>query len=269
MAKKLNAWSLLDYSIADDKGGFHAIDQSADNDLTAICAAADLGRLDVAFQGDFKRHPGVYRATLKTRTARAAPKPRKSRAARKVGTRRGFREIDPRRRYLWRRIVRKLQRSDVRLLEDRTHLDAASGGVLGRFLVFGRRECPARRFILHFQGHSFGPMGLFYDSRTGDPNPHVLRLTDLARALRSNGGPVEVVLFRDCFMDNLEAAYELHGAARYMIASQTQSPIHGVWPWLNMLSVLTPSVDSSDVARSLVLQLENYYNSKSGRGGFD
>src|SRR4030095_16169372 len=70
-------------------------------------------------------------------------------------------------------------------------------------------------------------------------------------------------------MDNLEAAYQLHGSARYMIASQTQSPIHGVWPWLNMLSVLTPSVDSSDVARSLGLQLENFYNSKSGRGGFD
>ena len=35
---------LLAYTIADDKGGFHAIDQAAENDVTAICEAADLGR---------------------------------------------------------------------------------------------------------------------------------------------------------------------------------------------------------------------------------
>jgi cysteine peptidase C11 family protein len=263
----LHAWSLLDYSISDDKGGFHAIDQTAENDVRAICAGADLARMDVAFQLDFKRHPGMYRAMLKSQTGGATRKSRKNRAARKARTDRDFRAVNPRRRYFWRDIVGKLRQSNLHLFEERAHLDAASRGVLHRFLAFARRACPARRFILHFQGHSFGPMGLFYDSRTGVPNPHVLRLNDLTWALKSNDGPVDVVLFRDCFMDNLEAAYELHGAARYMIGSQAQSPIRGVWPWLNLLSVLTASVDSSDVARSLVLQLENFYNSKSGRGG--
>ena len=265
--KKPNDWTLLAYTIADDKGGFHAIDQAAENDVTAICGAADLGRFSVAFQLDLKRHPGVYRATIKPRRSAATLQPRQPRPSRQAETTRNFRRIDPRRRPLWRDIAPKLQQTDLQLLEDRTHLDAASGGVLHRFLASGRRECPARRFILHFLGHSFGPMGLFYDSKTGEPNPHVLRLTDLANALKSKDGPVDVVLFRDCFMDNLEAAFELHRAALFIIASQAQSPIHGAWPWLNMMSVLMPSIDSSDVGRSMALQLENFYDQASGRGG--
>ncbi len=265
--QKPNDWTLLAYTIADDKGGFHAIDQAAENDVTAICEAADLGRFSVALQLDLKRHPGVYRATIKPRSKAGTPQRRQRRATQEAETTRNFRTINPRRRPLWRDIVATLQHTNLQLLEDRTHLDAASGGVLHRFLASGRRDCPARRFILHFLGHSFGPMGLFYDSKTGQANPHVLRLTDLARALRSKDGPVDVVLFRDCFMDNLEAAFELHRAALFIIATQAQSPIHGSWPWLNMMSVLMPSIDSSDVGRSLVLQLENFYDQESGRGG--
>lgn len=265
--RKRDAWSVLAYTIGDDKGGFHAIDQSTENDVAAICRAADLGRMRVALQLDLKRHPGVYRATLTPRPRPSGLEGRKRRATtRKARQRRAFHDVDPRKRNLWRDIAHKLEQSDVRLQEDRTHLDAASGGVLRRFLDFGRRACPAERFILHFSGHSFGPMGMFYDSRTGASSPHVLRLTHLARALASKDGPIEVVLFRDCFMDTLEAAFELHGAVRFMIATQAQAPILGVWPWLNLLSALTPSVDSADAARSLALQMEDFFSHKSGLG---
>jgi hypothetical protein len=262
---KRDAWSVLAYTVGDDKGGFHAIDQATENDVAALCRAADFGRYRVALQLDLKRHPGVYRAAL---TPRSRP-PRRKHPRRRAGTarpRRAFHDVDPRRRLLWRDIIHKLEQSDVRLQEDRTHLDAASGGVLRRFLNFGRRACPAERYVLHFLGHSFGPMGLFYDSRTRAANPHVLRLTHLARALTSTDGPIEVVLFRDCFMDNLEAAFELRGAVRFMIATQAQAPIRGIWPWLNLLSVLTPSVDSADAARSLALQMEDFFSRKSGLG---
>jgi hypothetical protein len=263
----MDAWGVLAYTIGDDKGGLHAIDRTTENDVAAICLAADLSRLKVALQLDLKRHPGVYRATL---TPRPRPtgleRPRRRATTDKAPQRRAFHDVAPRTRDLWRVITDKLEQSDVRLEEDRTHLDAASGVVLRRFLEFGRRACPAERYILHFSGHSFGPMGLFYDSRTGASSPHVLRLTHLARALTSKDGPIEVVLFRDCFMGTLEAALELYGAVRFMIATQAQAPIFGVWPWLSLLSVLTPSVDSADAARSLALQMEDFFSQKSGHG---
>lgn len=262
-----DAWSVLAYTIGDDKGGFHAIDESTEKDVAAICRAADLGRVRVAIQLDLKRHPGVYRATLAPRPRPSRREGRRRRVTRRiVRRRRAFHEVDPRKRRLWRDITHRLEQSDVRLQEDRTHLDAASGGVLRRFLDFGRRACPAERFILHFSGHSFGPMGMFYDSRSGAPSPHVLRLTHMARAMRSKDGPIDVVLFRDCFMDTLEAAFELYGAVRFMIATQAQAPILGVWPCLNLLSALTPSVDSADAARSLALQMEDFFSHKSGLG---
>lgn len=262
------AWSLLAYTIGDDKGGFGAVDRMTEVDVSSICRAADLARLRVAFQLDFKRHPGVYRATLTPRPQPVARARRTRRGAKRRGPHGSFHDVDPRGRYFWREVTDKLEQSDLRLEEDRTHLDAASSDVLRRFLHFGRRACPAQRYILHFSGHAFGPMGLFYDSRTGAPNPHVLRLTHLARAMRFKGGPFEVVLFRDCFLDNLEAAFELHGAARFMIATQAEAPILGTWPWLNLLSVLTPSVESRDAARSLGLQMEDYFSQKSGLGPF-
>jgi hypothetical protein len=262
-----DAWGMLAYTIGDDKGGLHAIDQSTENDVAAICQAADFCRVRAALQLDLKRHPGIYRATITPRPRPSGLESRTRRAAtRKTRQRRAFHDVDPRTRTLWRHIAHKLEQSDVRLQEDRTHLDAASGGVLRRFLDFGRRACHAERFVLHFSGHSFGPMGMFYDSRTGASSPHVLRLTHLARALTSKDGPIEVVLFRDCFMDTLEAAFELHGAVRFMIATQAQAPILGVWPWLNLLAALTPSVDSADAARSLALQMEDFFSHKSGLG---
>jgi hypothetical protein len=269
-ARTRHAWAVFAYTIGDDKGGFHAIDRSTEDDVAAICRAADFAQLPAALQVDLKRHAGVYRVAVTPRELRAAPADRARRAPTDRGLRRSaFRAIDPGRRRLWRDIVQTLSRSDVRLEEDRTHLDAASAGVLRRFLDVARRACPADRHILHFSGHSFGPMGLFYDSRTGAAAPHVLRLTHLARALRSRSGPIDVVLFRDCFLDNLEAAFELFGAARFMIATQAQAPIRGVWPWLNLMSVLTPSVDSGDAARSLALQMEDYFTRKSGLGRLD
>ena len=241
-------WALLSYTVASGGVGMHPLTRVEQKEITTICEAADLDLMHVVLQADFGQRPDVYREVLrpagKRRAANRAPRLR-----------------------FWRQLVHQLKGADVQFEEHRKHLDAASGAVLGDFLKFGRRQCRADRYALFFYGHAFGPMGLFYDSKTPDATPKTLRLTHLADALRSGSRPVDLVLFRDCFVDTLEMAYQLRGVARFMIASQSGVPIASAWPWPAMLSTLMPSASSLDVSRAVATQLGSFFDVKANRGG--
>jgi hypothetical protein len=240
------AWSLLSYTVASGGEGMVPLNRATEMEITAICRSADLDQINVVLQADFGNRPEVYREVLRPTVKQAGP----NRA--------------PRLRF-WRQLAHQLG-GDVTFEEHRKHLDAASGAVLKDFLEFARGQCPADRRALFFYGHSFGPMGLFYDAKTPDATPATLRLTKLAAALRSRRGLVDVVLFRDCFVDTLEMVYELHGAARYMVASQGGVPIANSWPWPTLLSTLMPSASSSDIARAVATQLGSFFDIKANRG---
>jgi hypothetical protein len=66
-----------------------------------------------------------------------------------------------------RRII--LNRKAIRVKRE---ADAGDPRVLGEFLQWVRRECPARRYAVHFWGHSSGPVGLFSTGRRR-PGPTV------------------------------------------------------------------------------------------------
>jgi hypothetical protein len=246
MAENLSAgqerkpWSVLAYIVADDKGASSPLDEAARQEIRTICDAADRSRVPVAVQVDFKNTPGVFRAALRES--------------------RGFEDADPDNYDLWRIVARKAENSDLRLQKERRDLNAASGGVLKAFLEWGRQQCPAERYLIFFDGHAFGPMGMFYDSAPGDRAPTTLRLNQLADALQSAEGPADIILFRDCFMDNLETAFQLQGVARYMVATQAEEPIAGQWPWITLLTSLLPDADSSGIARSVAAQVGNYHD---------
>lgn len=241
-------WALLGYTVASGGSGMHPLNRAEEREITAICEAADLDLMHVVLQADFQQRSQVYREVLRP------------------GDYRHSRERAPRLRF-WRQLLNHLKGRDVWFEEHQKHLNAATPAVLSDFLKFGRRQCPADRYAVFFYGHSFGPMGLFYDSRTPDATPITLRLTRLAAALRSKAGPVDVVMFRDCFVDTLEMVYELRGAARFMIASQSGVPIAGAWPWPSMLSALMPSAASSDISRAIATQLGSFFDVKANRGG--
>ncbi|MGH9384777.1 MAG: clostripain-related cysteine peptidase [Vicinamibacterales bacterium] len=226
----------------------HPLNRAEEREIRAICEAADLDHMHVVLQTDFGNRPEVYREVLRPGAGR-----------------RGSTKA-PRLRF-WRQLLHDLEGSDVRFEEHPKHLDAASRKVVTDFFRFGRRQCPADRYAVFFYGHSFGPMGLFYDSRKPSGTPKTLRLTKLASALRSASGPVDLVMFRDCFVDTLEMVYQLRGAARFMIASQSGVPIAGAWPWPSMQSTLMPSASSSDVSRAIATQLGSFFDVKANRGG--
>jgi hypothetical protein len=246
------AWAVLAYTVADDKGGGSTLDAAAREELKAICDAADFGQVSVAAQVDFQRRRGVFRGSLTTKP----PKPR------------GFEPVRAEDHPLWRKILGKVTQSTLRVEAEATDLNAASGGVLQEFLRYGQTECPADRYVVFFYGHAAGPMGLFYDSEPGKRQATMLRLNDLAGSLGSVQGRAAIIVFRDCFMNTLETAYQLRPVGEYMIASQAEAPIAGVWPWLNFMATLMPGAASGDVARAVAMQLARFLDEPANRGRF-
>jgi len=246
------AWTLLAYTVADDRSDSGSLDAAVKNELKELCDAADFGELSIAAQVDFKHTSGVFRASLTTEPPRG----------------RGFEDIDPDDHPLWRTIRDDAENSKLRLQMDREDLNAARGNVLQEFLRFGRDECPADRHALVFYGHAYGPMGLFYDRDSKHRDPNTLRLNDLADSIGSGGGRASVIVFRDCFMNTLETAAQLADVAEFVVASQSEIPIAGIWPWLNVIATLMPSANSRDVARALAMQLSRFLEDPGNRGPF-
>jgi hypothetical protein len=247
-------WAVLAYTVADDKAHGAALDRAAQRELKAACDAADFTQVSLAAQVDFKKAArGVYRASIT-----AAPAPM-----------RGFHEVDADKHPLWRRIMESLEQSVMQLEHDRTDLDAADPCVLTDFLRYGSAECPAKKYAVFFYGHAYGPMGLFYDNSSKQRDPRTLRLNDLAGSLAHGTTCAAVVVFRDCFMNTLETAFQLYGATEYIIATQSIAPIAGVWPWAGFMdSLKSESTPTVNVAETIVQKLVDFLEHKDNRKPF-
>jgi len=249
---KRKAWALLAYTVADDKGGGSSIDGSVKEELKAICDGADFGQISIAAQVDFKRTRGVFRGALTSAPMKG----------------RDFEDVRAEHHPLWRKILGNIRQSTLRVQVERENLNSARANVLQEFLRFGHQECPADRYVIFFYGHAYGPMGLFYDTDANRRDPSTLRLNDLAESMAAVDGRASIVVFRDCFMNTLETAFQLRGIGEFMIASQSVAPIAGIWPWLNFLAALMPSAESGEVARALVVQLARFLDEPANRGPF-
>jgi len=251
---RVKSWALLAYTVADDKGGGATLDSPARRELQAMCDAADFEHVSLAAQVDFKHSRGAFRGVITDALRRLHHHDDEER------------DDDVNRYPLWRSIVEHLRSSTLSLDVDRRELNHASSRVLQAFLRFGHRECPAHRHMLYFYGHGYGPMGLFFDSSSRSRVAHTLRLNDLADSIEASDHKASVVLFRDCYMSTLETAYQLKDVADFMIASQAEAPVAGVWPWKRFMQELKPSRDSEDVARSIVSHLGEFLDADHNRG---
>jgi hypothetical protein len=247
-AKTGKPWAVLAYTVADDKSGGSPLDAAAKVELKALADAADFDQIYIAAQVDFNKTPGVYRGVL-TDTPRA------------IG------DVEPDDHHLWRTVSDTFGQDRFQMMSS-TELNAARADVLQDFLRFGQRDCPAQRYVVTFYGHAYGPMGLFFDADARKRDANTLRLNDLASSIEMIDGKAAVVVFRDCFMNTLETAYQLRQSAELMLASQSVVPIAGVWPWLGFMTALMPGAASSDVARALAVQLAFFLKDPANRGPF-
>jgi Clostripain family len=151
--------------------------------------------------------------------------------------------------------------------ESGRHKAAGDPEVLEQFLDWVQRECPAERYVVHFWGHSSGPVGLFFEQAHPNARPDGLTLPELGRAFKQSihtlGQLVDIVLLKDCWMSTLEAACELRDGAKFMVSSQTRVPIDG-WPYKEMFECLS-SDETPTVAARLVEVLGDYYDVATNR----
>jgi hypothetical protein len=247
------AWAVLAYTIAEDTASSSPLDASAQHELEAICGAADFGRVSVAAQVDFKQRRGVYRTAIT-----------------EASEHRGFNDIDPARNGLWQSILSGVdtEATSIRLQRDATDLNAADADVLQDFLGFGRSACPADRYVVSFFGHAAGPLGVFSDAASGQAAHDILRLPALVSAFRGSGNTASVIVFRDCFMNCLEAAYQLRGAAEFIVATQALAPATGTWPWPAFMEGLTPDASPYSAGLTVAKALAAYLDDPANRSHF-
>lgn len=252
-AKK--AWAVLAYTIAEDTATSSRLDTSARGELKAICDAADFRHVSVAAQVDFKRRRGIYRSAITELTP----------------AERGFKDIDPEQHELWQKILAGVDDANtvVRLQREAADLNAADADVLETFLRFGQTECPAERYVVSFFGHAAGPLGVFSDRSPGDAAHDTLRLPGLVNAFRGSSSRAAVVVFRDCFMNCLEAIHQLRGSADYIVATQALAPAVGTWPWKAFMASLTPEASPYEAGLGLAKALAAYLDDAEHRSGFD
>lgn len=248
------AWAVLAYTIAEDTASSSPLDEAAQGELEAICRAADFGRVSVAAQVDFKQRRGVYRTAIT-----------------EVDEHRGFSDIDPARNKLWRTILDGVDTdaAHVRLQRDATDLNAADADVLQDFLGFGRSACPADRYVVSFFGHAAGPLGVFSDAPRGHDAHDTLRLPAMVEAFRGSGHRAAVIVFRDCFMNCLEAAYQLRGAAEFIVATQALAPATGTWPWQSFMDGLTLDASPYSAGLAVAKALAAHLDDPANRSHFD
>jgi hypothetical protein len=246
-------WAILAYTIAEDISASSTLDVLARNELEAICRAADFTRVSVAAQVDFKRRRGVYRTAIT-----------------EASEHRGFQDIDPARNDLWQAILDGVDpdTTRVQLQREATDLNAADAGVLQDFLGFGRAACPAERYVVSFFGHAAGPLGVFSDAPRGQAAHDTLRLPALVSAFRGSGNQAAVIVFRDCFMNCLEAAYQLRGSAEFIVATQALAPAKGVWPWQAFLDGLTSDASPYTAGLAVAKAIGTYLDDPANRSGF-
>ena len=262
-------WAVLAYTVADDKSGGSELDAAAKRELKAMCEAADFGQVNVAAQVDFKRTRGVWRGLLTEK-----PPPRRPETGSKAGvpkpTSRNDDDDDDDDHPLWRSIVGGMKRSHAA----RPHGEEPNS--TPRAPTSCRTSCvsasKAARRIATSSPSTVMRMGRWGCSSTRmrvSATATTLRLNDLASSIEGIEGKAAVVIFRDCFMNTLETAYQLRRAAEFMLASQSVVPVAGVWPWLQFMTTLMPSAVSGDVGRALAVQLAHFLDEPSNRGPFE
>lgn len=118
---------------------------------------------------------------------------------------------------------------------------------LEEFLDFAREHYPAKHYMLFLVGHG---MIVGRDAFLPDDNPDSgISLVELGRLLRTfsdeireKEGTLELVGMHSCSMSAIEVAYQLKGAANYMIASEGLSFV-GAWPYRQLLQKIFCTID--------------------------
>lgn len=114
---------------------------------------------------------------------------------------------------------------------------------------------PAQSKALATNNNTLYPTTRFFGS-VADMN-NAIDVADLATGIKNAGIKMQYILFDDCYMANVETAYELRQATNYLIASTSEVMAIGV-PYQTIWSHLAKSTPSYS---SAVASFKNFYAS--------
>jgi hypothetical protein len=149
-------------------------------------------------------------------------------------------------------------RGETTLLESLGEVDMGHHVTLRDFILYGKENFPAKRYILMAYDHGAGFQGACIDETT-DP-VSMLSMDDFQVALRESGG-VDILAFTaPCLMGAIESVYELRGLVDAYIGSEDTS---GFSVWRGTLDdccdllVDSDELSSEEIAARIVLLTED------------
>lgn len=147
-----------------------------------------------------------------------------------------------------------------RLVQDLGRLNMGDADELRNFIVWAKRQYPARRYAVIVWNHGNGWLrgnpaayegsskGISFDDETGNN----IDTPQLGRALSDAGG-VDLLASDACLMQMAEVAYEVKAAAKYMVGSEETEPGAG-YDYAKVLGPLVkqPSMNTAAFGRIIV-----------------
>jgi hypothetical protein len=132
-------------------------------------------------------------------------------------------------------------------------MNTGSGETLRRAIKWAFTEYPSKFRWLDVNNHGGGYYGIAQDDQKDD----IIRLPELAAALKGAGQKLDVVSFDACLMATAEVAYELRDTAKVMVASEDSSYALGMNVDKTLQAMAAkPTMDADDLSRDLVLRAE-------------
>ncbi len=133
--------------------------------------------------------------------------------------------------------------------------------VLEDFLLWGKENYPANKYILIYWDHGCGYTTASFGSDTSKDENDVLQISDMATAMKNSGIFFDITIFNACLMGSVEMASEISPYSQYMIASEEVIYTFGYYytDWLTELSK-NPSISSYDLGAMIIDDFESQYN---------
>jgi hypothetical protein len=156
---------------------------------------------------------------------------------------------------------------------DLGEVNSSSPDTLSSFVEYALTEpsLASENFMLMVQDHGNGYLGLCTDEGLPDSElPEVwMSIDDLGKGIRAGieaaQKPIDVIALDACTMATVEIAYELSGAASYLVASELGVPFDGM-NYMALLSGLSenPCMEPLELACKLVDDYEDWYSAPLG-----
>jgi len=151
-----------------------------------------------------------------------------------------------------------------KLVAEWPEMNSSDPATLEKFVIWGEKTYPAKKNMVLISDHGYGWRGICQDETNGDtlmPNHGIAEALKNSKA--KTGKMVDILAFDACNMGSIEAAFEMRGAARYMVASETMEPYDGL-PYEMFITdmVKNPSISPEQLANNIVYEYVLYYSDK-------